>query len=83
MTKGTATPVPKVVPLPALIFFLLKTRAMACVSFTTFTATRHTGAFFPAPGRKTKVLPILLVRRQIQHMQLPQPFFSQQMQASS
>jgi hypothetical protein len=57
MTKGTAMPVPKVVLLPAPIFSLFKTWAIACVSFTTFTATKHTSAFFPATGQKTKAPP--------------------------
>ncbi len=56
-TKGAAIPIPKVVLLLAQIFSLFKTRAMACVSFITFTATKHTRAFSPAPIRKTKVLP--------------------------
>jgi hypothetical protein len=53
---GTAMPVPKVVLLPALTSSPFKTRAMACESFTTSTAT-HTSAFSPVPGRKTKALP--------------------------
>jgi hypothetical protein len=43
-TKGMAIPIPKVVLLPAPIFSLFKTLTRACVSFITFTATKHTSA---------------------------------------
>jgi hypothetical protein len=54
MIKGTATPVPKVVLPLAPIFSLSKTQTMAFVNITTFTATKHSSAFFPARFRKTK-----------------------------
>ncbi len=62
-------------------FFLSKTQVMACVSLTTFTTTRHTSAFSPAPLQKTKGEP-LPVQRLNQHLPLSQPCISQQMQAS-
>jgi hypothetical protein len=37
--------------------FLFRTPAMACASFTTSTATKHTSAFSRVPGGKTKALP--------------------------
>jgi hypothetical protein len=49
-----ATPVPKVILLPALTSFLSKSRAMACASFTISMATKHTIAFSCVPGRKLK-----------------------------
>ncbi len=55
--EGTTTPVPKVVLPPTIIFSLSKIQTMACVSFITFTATKHTSAFFPACIRKTNTLP--------------------------
>ncbi len=58
-TKGMAIPIPKVVLLPAPIFSLFKTRKRACVSFITFTATKHTSAFSPAPIWKTEGPPNL------------------------
>jgi hypothetical protein len=72
MTKGTATPIPNVVLPLAPIFSLSKTQTIACVNITTFTATKHSSAFFPACFRNTKAT----------HMPLPEPCISQQMQAS-
>jgi hypothetical protein len=50
VTKGAATPVPKVALLPALTFILFTMLAMAYVSFTTTTSTRPSGVFHPVLG---------------------------------
>ncbi len=56
VTKGAATPVPKVTLLPAQTSILFTTLAMACVSFTTTTGMpkRPSGVFHHVLGRKTK-----------------------------
>ncbi len=54
MTEGMATPVPKVILLPAPISFPFKTLAMACTNFTTSMATKPTMAFSLVPGWKTE-----------------------------
>jgi hypothetical protein len=47
VTKGAATPVPKVVLLTALTSIHFTTLAMACVNFTTTTPTRPSGVVHP------------------------------------
>ncbi len=57
VTKEAVTPAPKVIPLPAQIFILFRTLAMACVNFTTTMPIGLTGAFRPVLGRKTNSPP--------------------------
>jgi hypothetical protein len=53
-TKGTATPVPKVTRLPALLSTFFRTLPMACTNFTIITPIEHTGVLHPALSRKLK-----------------------------
>jgi hypothetical protein len=56
-TKEVVLPAPKVAPLPAQIFILFKTLAMACTNFTITTPIGLTVAFCPGLGWKTNSPP--------------------------
>jgi hypothetical protein len=57
VTKEAVTPAPKVAPLPAQIFILFRTLAIACLNFTTTMTIGLTGAFCPVLGLKTNSPP--------------------------
>jgi hypothetical protein len=79
-TNGAVMSVPKVAPLPALIFILFKTLAMMYVKFHNYSPTWLTGVFHPVLGQKTRLPEPLSVRRPTRRMPVPQLCTSQVMQ---